>query len=166
MPNLPRLRALALFGRRSVERAEPPCCRRPKTSTIPEVASLIDHPVDAGAERRRKFERSAPAINLRAPGDYLFKCRDCKHNGGKDRTCIGDKRAIMCADCAYACPMITNLEISPRTSTRNPCVRDFVQSHHPFNICTGADRTEVPRLTCDYPRTQTGIATAHRSMTL
>jgi hypothetical protein len=31
---------------------------------------------------------------------YLFKCRDCKHNGGKDRTCIGDKRAIMCADCA------------------------------------------------------------------
>jgi hypothetical protein len=35
---------------------------------------------------------------------YLFKCRDCKHNGGKDRTCIGDKRAIMCADCAYALP--------------------------------------------------------------
>ena len=31
MPNLPRLRALALFGRRSVEPAEPPCCRRPKT---------------------------------------------------------------------------------------------------------------------------------------
>jgi hypothetical protein len=29
-PNLPRLRALALFGRRSVERAEPLCCRRPK----------------------------------------------------------------------------------------------------------------------------------------
>jgi hypothetical protein len=23
---------------------------------------------------------------------------------GKDRTCIGDKRAIMCADCAYALP--------------------------------------------------------------
>ena len=39
-----------------------------------------------------------------APGDYLFKCRDCKHNGGKDRTCIGDKRAIMCADSAYALP--------------------------------------------------------------
>jgi hypothetical protein len=35
---------------------------------------------------------------------YLFKCRDCEHNGGKDRTCIGDKRAIMCADCAYALP--------------------------------------------------------------
>jgi hypothetical protein len=43
-------------------------------------------------------------INLRAPGDYLFKCRDCKHNGGKDRACIGDKRAIMCAECAYALP--------------------------------------------------------------
>ncbi|TAI67714.1 hypothetical protein CWO89_01595 [Bradyrhizobium sp. Leo170] len=28
----------------------------------------------------------------------------CKHNGSKDRTCIGDKRAIMCADCAYALP--------------------------------------------------------------
>jgi hypothetical protein len=57
--------------------------------------------VDAGAERRRKFERSAPSI-FRAPGE--FKCRDCKHNGGKDRTCIGDKRAVMCADCAYALP--------------------------------------------------------------
>src|SRR5215468_7622729 len=33
VPNLPRLRALALFGRRSVEPAEPPCCRRPKTIT-------------------------------------------------------------------------------------------------------------------------------------
>ena len=66
------------------------------------LAVFMYHPVDAGAERRRKFERSAPAINLRAPGDYLFKCRDCKHNGGKDR--IGDKRAIMCADCAYALP--------------------------------------------------------------
>jgi hypothetical protein len=70
---------------------------------IPEVASLFDHPVDAGAERRRKFERCRSAINL-APGDYLFKCRDCKHHVGKDRTCIGDKRAIMCADCAYALP--------------------------------------------------------------
>ena len=106
-------------------------------------------------------------IDLRAPGDYLFKCRDCKHNGGKDRTCIGDKRAIMCADCAYAHgPMITNLEISPRTSTRNLCARNFVQSHDRSKICTAADRTEVPRLTCDYPRTRIGIATAHRSMTL
>ncbi len=71
---------------------------------IPEVASLFDHPVDAGAERRRKFERCRSASIFRAPGDYPFKCRDCKHNGGKDRTCIGDKRAIMCADCAYALP--------------------------------------------------------------
>jgi len=71
---------------------------------IPEVASLFDHPVDAGAERRRKFERCRSAIIFRAPGDYLFKCRDCKHNGGKDRACIGDKRAIMCAECAYALP--------------------------------------------------------------
>jgi hypothetical protein len=31
--NFPRLRALALFGRRSVEPAEPPRCRRPKTCT-------------------------------------------------------------------------------------------------------------------------------------
>jgi len=41
---------------------------------------------------------------FRTTNDYLFKCRDCKHNGDKDRTCIGDKRAIMCADCAYALP--------------------------------------------------------------
>jgi hypothetical protein len=32
-PNLPRLRALALFGRRSPERAEPRYCRHPKTCT-------------------------------------------------------------------------------------------------------------------------------------
>src|SRR5882762_2641071 len=38
VPNFPRLRALALFGRRSVERAEPPCCRRPKTYTWHKVA--------------------------------------------------------------------------------------------------------------------------------
>jgi hypothetical protein len=39
-----------------------------------------------------------------APGSYVFVCRGCKHNGGKDREIIGDKRAIMCADCAYALP--------------------------------------------------------------
>ena len=39
MPNFPRLRALALFGRRPVERAEPPCCRRPKTCTKAEGRS-------------------------------------------------------------------------------------------------------------------------------
>jgi hypothetical protein len=43
-----------------------------------------------------KFERLRSASIFRTPGDYLFKCCDCKHNGGKDRTCIGDKRAIMC----------------------------------------------------------------------
>ena len=77
--------------------------------------------------------------------DYLFKCRDCKHNGGKDRTCIGDKRAIMCAAAPTHCPMITNLRIWPRTSTRKLCVKNFIQSHDPSNICTAADRTEVPR---------------------
>jgi hypothetical protein len=40
LPNLPRLRALALFGRRSVERAEPLCCRRPKTITEGDVAGF------------------------------------------------------------------------------------------------------------------------------
>jgi hypothetical protein len=81
-----------------------PASEKPAQCTIPEVASLFDHPVDAGAERRRKFERCRSASIFRTTGDYLFKCRDCKHNGGKDRTCIGDKRAIMCADCAYALP--------------------------------------------------------------
>ena len=38
VPNFPRLRALALFGRRSLERAQPPSCRRPKTSTICDFA--------------------------------------------------------------------------------------------------------------------------------
>ena len=71
---------------------------------IPEVASLFDHRVDARAERRRKFERCRSGSIFRTPGDYLFKCRHCKHNGGKDRTSIGDKRAIMCADCAYGLP--------------------------------------------------------------
>jgi hypothetical protein len=41
---------------------------------------------------------AAPPSIFRAPDDYLFNCRDCKHNGGKDRACIGDKRAIMCAE--------------------------------------------------------------------
>ena len=54
----------------------------------------------SGAERRRKFERCRSSSIFRTPGDYLFKCRDCKHNGCKNRTCIGDKRAI----CAYALP--------------------------------------------------------------
>ena len=36
------------------------------------------------------------------------------------------KRANVVNEEASHCPMITNLEISPRTSTRNLCVRDFV----------------------------------------
>jgi len=71
---------------------------------IPEVASLFDHPVDAGAERRRKFERSAPHQSPRAQVTTYSNAAIASTNGGKDRTCIGDKRAIMCADCAYALP--------------------------------------------------------------
>ena len=60
------------------------------------------------SEKCSRLNRSMRALNVggnsSAPGDYLFKCRDCKHNGGKGRTCIGDKRAIMCADFAYALP--------------------------------------------------------------
>jgi hypothetical protein len=41
---------------------------------------------------------AAPPSIFRATDDYLFICRDCKHNGGKDRACIGVKRAIMCAE--------------------------------------------------------------------
>ena len=83
---------------------------------------------------------------------------------------IGPASATSGRSCALTgpthCPMITNLRIWPRTSTRKLCVRNFIQSHDRSNICTAADRTEVPRLTCDYPRTRTGIPTAHRSMTL
>jgi hypothetical protein len=83
---------------------------------------------------------------------------------------IGPASATSGRSCALTapthCPMITNLRIWPRTSTRNLCVRNFIQSHHRSKICTAADRTEVPRLTCDYPRTRTGIPTADRSMTL
>jgi len=44
-------------------------------------------------------------IDLPHPKETTYsECRDCKHNASKDRTCIGDKRAIMCADCAYALP--------------------------------------------------------------
>ena len=41
VPYLPRLRALALFGRRSVEREEPPRCRRPKTCTTAEIKTSV-----------------------------------------------------------------------------------------------------------------------------
>ena len=60
MPYLPRLRALALFGRRSVEREEPPRCRRPKTCTISEVP-------DATLRRRQK-QRNYSRVSFRTWG--------------------------------------------------------------------------------------------------
>ena len=41
-----------------------------------------------------------------APGSYLNRCCGfgCKEKSAEDRLFIGDKRAIMCADCAYALP--------------------------------------------------------------
>jgi hypothetical protein len=134
---------------------------------IPEVASLFDHPVDAGAERRRKFERCRSAINLpRAQVTTYSNAAIASTTAAR----IGPASATSGRSCALNapthCPMITNLRIWPRTTTRLLCVRNFIQSHDRSIICTEADRTEVPRLTCDYPRTRTGIPTAHRSMTL
>lgn len=35
---------------------------------------------------------AAPGIIFPTLGNYLSKCRDCKHNGGdEDRTCTGEK---------------------------------------------------------------------------
>jgi hypothetical protein len=133
---------------------------------IPEVASLFDHPVAAGAERRRKFERCRSASIFRAPLPIQMPRLQAQRRQGSDLASATSGRSGALTAPTH-CPMITNLEISsPRASTRNLCVRNFVQSHHRSNICTAADRTEVPRLTCDYPRTRTGIATAHRSTTL
>jgi hypothetical protein len=39
-----------------------------------------------------------------APGSYLNNCHGAGCKDLEDRTFIGDKRAIMCADCAYAMP--------------------------------------------------------------
>ena len=52
----------------------------------------------------RNSSDAAPHQSSARQVTTYFKCRDCKQNGGKDRTCIGDKRAIMCADCAYVLP--------------------------------------------------------------
>jgi hypothetical protein len=41
-PNFPRLRALALFGRRPPEREASHHCRRPKTCTIAAIPTLSD----------------------------------------------------------------------------------------------------------------------------
>src|SRR5215469_12025847 len=54
VPNFPRLRALALFRRRSVEPAEPPSCRRPKTSTETDVRNLLNHLISDGEEPGRE----------------------------------------------------------------------------------------------------------------
>ena len=71
VPNFPRLRALALFRRRSVERAELPCRRRPKITTIPEVASLLDHLVDAGTERSAEIRAMLLPVLEREIGGML-----------------------------------------------------------------------------------------------
>ena len=44
--------------------------------------------------------RSTPINRHRYRASACLKCA----NNGKDQACIGDKRAIMCADCAYALP--------------------------------------------------------------
>jgi hypothetical protein len=44
----------------------------------------------------KRVERNdRPQRGAWAPGDYLCRCIRCKV------TFIGDKRAVMCADCAY-----------------------------------------------------------------
>jgi hypothetical protein len=39
-----------------------------------------------------------------APGSYLCHCHGAGCKDLKDKTFIGDKRAVICADCAYALP--------------------------------------------------------------
>lgn len=39
-----------------------------------------------------------------APGDYLCKCSGEGCKAKEDKTFIGDKRAIICSDCAYTMP--------------------------------------------------------------
>jgi hypothetical protein len=48
VPNLPRLRALALFGRRPPQRVDRPASRQPKTSTNAEVSLFIYQHLAAG----------------------------------------------------------------------------------------------------------------------
>src|SRR6185369_2839758 len=96
-------------------------------------------------------ERCAPGINLPHAKVTTYSNAAIASTTAAS---IGPASATSGRSCALTapahCPMITNLEISPRTSTRNLCVRNFVQSHDRSNICTAADRTEEPRLTCDY----------------
>lgn len=39
-----------------------------------------------------------------APGGYLNHCHGAGCKDLEDKTFIGDKRAVICADCAYALP--------------------------------------------------------------
>ena len=97
----------------------------------PEVASLFDHRVDAGAERRSDaapHQSSARQVttysNAAIASTTAARIEPASATSGRP-----------CALTAPThCPMITNLEISPRTSTRNLCVRNFVQSHDPSKI--------------------------------
>jgi hypothetical protein len=41
-----------------------------------------------------------------APGGYLSKCHGAGCKDKEDKIFIGDKRATMCADCAYALPEV------------------------------------------------------------
>jgi hypothetical protein len=71
-----------------------------------------------------------------APGDYLGPCRGagCAHKPREERLFIGDKRAIMCADCAYALPdpvpvmpQETNLELLQKLIDRLQRMHSMVQ---------------------------------------
>ena len=46
-----------------------------------------------------------------APGSYLSRCREC------EKEFLGDKRALMCSDCAY---------VVPDTEPPNPLKRDAI----------------------------------------
>jgi hypothetical protein len=51
---------------------------------VKEPSDFLDYKVDTRSARRAW-----------APGDYLGKCVDCRQRY------LGDKRAYLCADCAY-----------------------------------------------------------------
>lgn len=48
-----------------------------------------------------------------APGSYLNHCHGAGCRDMEDKTFIGDKRAVICADCAYALP-------DPESTTTEP----------------------------------------------
>ena len=60
----------------------------------PEAAALL-HATRVEGRTLNVSENSsdaAPGIIFPTLGNYLSKCRDCKHNGGdEDRTCTGEK---------------------------------------------------------------------------